>query len=108
MRTVLERFLDYVGFDTRSDDATGRHPSTPGQFELARHLAAELETIGADEVHVSEHACVTARLPATPGLEQVPPLGFLAHLDTSDAASGTFIRRSSNIPAASFRSGQAI
>ena len=88
MRTVLERFLDYVGFDTRSDDATGRHPSTPGQFELARHLAAELETIGADEVHVSEHACVTARLPATPGLEQVPPLGFLAHLDTSDAASG--------------------
>lgn len=92
MRTVLERFLDYVGFDTRSDDATGRHPSTPGQFELARHLAAELEALGAAQVRVSEHACVTARLPATPGLEQVPPLGFLAHLDTSNAASGRNIR----------------
>lgn len=92
MRTVLERFLDYIGFDTRSDDSTGRHPSTPGQFELARHLAAELEALGAAQVRVSEHACVTARLPATPGLEQVPPLGFLAHLDTSDAASGRNIR----------------
>ena len=88
MRTVLDRFLDYIGFDTQSNDSTGTHPSTPGQFELARHLAEELEAIGAEKVRVSEHACVTACLPATPGLEQIPPLGLIAHLDTSDAASG--------------------
>lgn len=92
MRTVLERFLDYVGYDTRSDDTTGSHPSTPGQFELARRLAAELEAIGAQQVRVSEHACVSAILPATPGMEEIPPLGFLAHLDTSDAASGRNVR----------------
>ena len=88
MRTVLERFLDYVAFDTQSSDSTGTHPSTPGQMELARHLAAELRSIGAEEICVSEHACVTARIAASPGLEKIPVLGFLAHLDTSDAASG--------------------
>ena len=92
MKTVLERLLDYVRFDTRSDESTGNHPSTSNQMVLARHLADEMREIGIQSVQVSEFGYVTGTLPATPGLEHVPALGFIAHLDTSDAASGTDVK----------------
>lgn len=33
--TVTERFLDFVRFDTQSDELTNMTPSTPGQMEFA-------------------------------------------------------------------------
>ena len=84
-----ERFLRYVRIDTRSDDRTGTTPSTACQWDLARKLAEELKELGLERPGVDEHCIVTAWLPATPGLESVPALGFLAHLDTSPAFSGT-------------------
>lgn len=92
MKTVLERLLEYVRFDTQSDDSTGAHPSTPNQMALAHHLAAEMCGLGIREVRVSEYGCVTGVLPATPGQEQTPALGFIAHMDTSDAASGKDVK----------------
>ena len=67
MKTVLERLLDYVRFDTTSNETTGSHPSTPNQMALARHLAEEMRTIGILNVNVSEHGYVTGEIPATPG-----------------------------------------
>ena len=92
MKTVLERLLDYVRFDTTSNETTGSHPSTPNQMALARHLAEEMRTIGILNVNVSEHGYVTGEVPATPGLEHAPALGFIAHVDTSDAASGADVK----------------
>ena len=92
MRTVLERLLDYTAFDTQSDETTGTHPSTAKQRVLAEHLAEELRRLGAAEIQVTEHSYVYARLAATEGCEAAPALGFIAHLDTSDAASGVGVK----------------
>ncbi len=92
MKNVLERFLEYVKFDTQSNDSTGTHPSTPGQLVFAQHLAEEMRKAGIKNVTVSEHAYVFGELPPTPGMEKVPALGLIAHMDTSDAASGKDVR----------------
>ena len=90
--TVLERFLRYVTYDTTSDPETGAHPSTPGQLVLGRLLAEELAALGLSGVRQDEFGYVYADLPATPGRENCPAIGFIAHLDTSCAVSGKDVK----------------
>lgn len=85
---AYERFLNYAKVNTESADGTGKSPSTDGQWDLARLLVEELNTLGMKDAKVSEFGVVTAVLPATPGCEAVPTLGFLAHMDTAPAFSG--------------------
>lgn len=86
---VLERFLRYVQVDTQSSDAhADQTPSSAIQFDLAKMLAGELDELGAQDVKVSEHAYVTARIPASAGAEDRPALGLIAHMDTTEVVSG--------------------
>lgn len=86
---VLERFLRYVQVDTPSSDAHANEtPSSEVQFDLARMLADELRGLGAQDVAVSDHAYVTAHVPASAGAEDKPALGLIAHLDTTEVVSG--------------------
>ena len=81
---AYERFLQYAVIHTRSDDASASVPSTARQFDLARLLAEQLRTLGAADAAVDGHCYVYGSLPATPGREHAPPLGFIAHMDTAD------------------------
>lgn len=83
-----ERLLKYVKINTESAEGTGTSPSTACQWDLARLLAEELKELGLERVALSEFGVVTAVLPATPGCEDAPALGFLAHMDTAPAFSG--------------------
>ena len=85
---AYERLLKYVKVWTTSDPESGTHPSTMRQFDLAHQLMQELKDLGLTDAHVDEHCYVYATLPATPGQESAKPLGFIAHMDTSDDASG--------------------
>jgi tripeptide aminopeptidase len=88
--SVVDRFLRYVRVDTQSAEDGTTTPSTATQWELARMLAAELEQLGARDVRVSEHCMVYATVPATVAdADAVPTVGFLAHVDTSPAVTGT-------------------
>lgn len=90
---VVERFLRYVQIDTTSsDEHCDQVPSTQGQFDLAGLLANELRELGALDVSVSDHAYVTARIPASAGAEDLPRLGLIAHLDTTEVAPGANVR----------------
>ncbi len=89
---AYERLLQYVTVYTTSDPTTGTHPSTMRQFDLARQLVRELQALGLQDAHVDEHCYVYATLPATPGQEAAPALGFIAHVDTSDDASGEHVK----------------
>lgn len=89
---LIERFLDYVSFDTQSREDSTELPSTPGQLVLARHLHEQLIVLGAKGCHLSAGGYVYATIPATPGREDVPPLGFLAHMDTAPDASGKDVK----------------
>ena len=85
---AYERLLKYVKVHTTSDPNSGTHPSTLRQFDLAKILVEELKELGLTDAHVDEHCYVYATLPATPGQENAKPLGFIAHMDTADDASG--------------------
>lgn len=94
MTKLIDRFLRYISVDTQANPNSGAHPTSPGQRMLAHHLADELRQIGMQNVRTSDQAYLYAELPATPGLEEVPALGFIAHLDTSPDASGSYVRPS--------------
>ena len=87
---ITERFLKYVSFCTTSDEQTNMTPSTPGQMEFAKYLAAELEEIGMQEVTLDENGYVMATLPAN--TEGKPTIGFIAHMDTAPDASGKNVK----------------
>jgi len=55
MSKVVERFLNYVAYDTKSDTTTGVTPSTPGQMVLAKKLVEELKEIGMSDVTIDEN-----------------------------------------------------
>ena len=87
---ITERFLKYVSFCTTSDEETNMTPSTPGQMEFAKYLAAELQEIGLQEVTLDENGYVMATLPAN--VEGKPTIGFIAHMDTAPDASGKNVK----------------
>ncbi len=89
--TIVERFLKYVSFDTQSAEDTGTTPSTEKQWELARYLKAELESIGLTEVELDANGYLYATLPANTDAA-VPTIGFIAHMDTSPDCSGKNVK----------------
>ena len=95
MTTVVDRFLQYVKFDTQSDELTNLTPSTPGQMIFAQHLEKELAELGLTEISLDENGYLMATLPANlpDGTDEksVPTVGFIAHLDTSPDMSGRHV-----------------
>ncbi|MDR0442963.1 MAG: peptidase T [Treponema sp.] len=89
---VVPRFLNYVRYDTESSRHVEKTPSTPGQWELAKALRDELLNIGVCDVKITDHCYVIARLPPSPGKENKPSIGFLAHLDTAGDVSGKDVK----------------
>ena len=89
---AYERLLKYVQINTESSLETGATPSTPCQWDLANLLVDELKELGLENPSVNGHCIVTAWLPATPGCENAPALGLLAHMDTAPAFSGKDVR----------------
>ena len=92
MSRVIDNFLRYVRVDTQSADEMEQVPSTPKQKVLAAMLAEELRGMGVTDAFTDEHGYVYGTLPATPGLEALPVLGFIAHMDTSPAVSGKDVK----------------
>lgn len=88
---LYERFKSYVNFETTSDGKATCFPSTAKQLDLARYLVDELKTLGLSDVELTEHGYVLATLPANRS-EVLPVIGLIAHMDTSDEASGANVR----------------
>ena len=88
--TVTDRFLDFVKFDTQSDELTNMTPSSPGQMEFARYLKAVLLGMGLEDVTLDDYGYLFATLPANTDKE-VPVVGFIAHMDTSPDMSGRLV-----------------
>ena len=86
--TILERFLKYINVDTSSSSLSDSNPSTKGQRVLVEMLNEELISLGADTYYDEKHCYLYATLK---GDENLPKIGFIAHLDTSEDASGKHI-----------------
>ena len=87
MMTVVDRFLQYVKFDTQSDELTNLTPSTPGQMIFAQHLEKDLKQLGLSDISLDDNGYLMATLPSNCD-KQLPTIGFIAHLDTSPDMSG--------------------
>ena len=87
---VVERFLNYVKFDTQSDELTNLTPSTPGQMIFAQALEKELKKMGLQNISLDENGYLMATLPSNID-KKVPTVGFIAHLDTSPDMSGRHV-----------------
>lgn len=88
--TVVDRFLEYVKFDTQSDELTNLTPSTPGQMIFARHLEKELRSMGLSDITLDDNGYLMATLKGNVD-KKVPTVGFIAHLDTSPDMSGKHV-----------------
>jgi tripeptide aminopeptidase len=90
---LKQRFFQYVKIWSQSEDGVeDRYPSTPQQLVFAAKLRDDLQAMGLSEVSLDEHGYVTATLPATPGYEDKPVVGLLAHYDTYPGVSGKDVK----------------
>ena len=89
---AYERLLNYVVVHTTSSEDSVTVPTTVRQFDLANMLVGELHGIGVADAAVDGMCYVYATLPATPGYENAPKLGFIAHMDTAPDFSGENVK----------------
>ena len=89
MKTVTERFLRYVSFDTMSDESSETCPSTAKQKLLGAALVEEMKEMGIADAFMDEDGYVYGTVPGDPSL---PTIGLIAHMDTSPDASGADIK----------------
>ena len=79
---LVENFLKYLAIPSQSDDKNEIVPSSPGQWEMAKVLAADLEDLGLVDIKINEYGVLQARLPKRG--EKARAIGWVAHLDTVD------------------------
>ena len=89
---ATERFLNYVKFETASDEESVSCPSTAGQTVLAEYLAGELKGIGVADAAYDENGYVYGHIEASRGYDNAPEIGLIAHMDTSPAVSGKDVK----------------
>jgi len=91
MQKIIDRFVKYITIDTQSDPNNPAFPSTEKQWDLARLLVAELKEIGLSDISLDEQCYIMATLPSNVD-DEVPTVGFIAHLDTSPDYSGKNVK----------------
>lgn len=80
---LVERFVKYVKVNTRSNEESTTVPSDPKEVAFLADLAAELQSIGLENVRTMADGYVFAELAANVA-EEVPTIGFISHVDTAD------------------------
>lgn len=92
-KTALEYFLDYITYDTQSDEESESCPSTEKQLLLAERLKQDLEALGVS-ASLDENGYVMGFLPSntTVSGQTQTVLGFVAHMDTSPDMSGANVK----------------
>ncbi|MCG9545383.1 peptidase T [Vibrio sp. Isolate33] len=91
MEKLVERFLNYVTFDTKSDPSNKQCPSSPGQITFAEALKSELIALELVDVSLDENGYLMAKLPSNVDFP-VPAIGFVTHMDTAPDASGANVK----------------
>lgn len=85
--TLQNRFFRYAAIPSQSRNNAEITPSSEGQWQLAKLLKSELETLDLIEITLSKNCVLTAKLPARLPEKfngELPKIGFVAHLDTVD------------------------
>ena len=93
MDTVVDRLIRYAKVYSESDYHAGTvTPSTDRQFDMAKLLVEELHGLGIENARYDDKCYVYATLDATPGCEQLPAIGLIAHMDTTPDMTGKDVK----------------
>lgn len=87
MSNLIERFINYVKIDTKSDPSSKTCPSTEKQLNLGNLLVKELNELNLEDISIDENGYIMATLPSNTD-KDVPTIGFIAHMDTSPDYNG--------------------
>ena len=87
---VLERFLNYVKFDTQSKSDVEEYPSTKKQLVLLNLLLQELRNLDI-EADIDEYGYVIGRIKSNI-ISAAKTVALIAHVDTSPDASGKDVK----------------
>jgi len=95
--SALDKFLRYAKIDTQSRDDAETYPSTEKQLVLLNLLLKELKDMGLTDATIDSHGYVMATIPSNlpsthKAHRKAPPIGLIAHVDTSPSASGTNVK----------------
>ncbi len=77
---LQDRLVRYAAIDSQSDENASGSPSTEIQFDMLNLLVEELQSIGAQDVQLTDYGTVLATVPGT---AEGPTIGFFAHVDTA-------------------------
>ena len=89
---AYERLLHYVSFGTQSNHQSQTIPTTESQKVLAADIVEEMKKLGITDAFMDDKGYVYGTIPATAGKEDKPTIGFIAHMDTAEDASGDNIK----------------
>ena len=92
LNEAVDNFLRYVKIFTTSDIKSATYPSTQNQLDLGKLIIKQLKVLGLKDIEHDKYGYVYANLPASIGFENIKPIGFIAHLDTSPAVSGKDVK----------------
>ena len=92
LNEAVDNFLRYVKIFTTSDIKSATYPSTQNQLDLGKLIIKQLKVLGLKDIEHDNYGYVYANLPASIGFENIKPIGFIAHLDTSPAVSGKDVK----------------
>lgn len=87
---LLERFLNYVKFDTQSKSDVEDYPSTSKQLVLLNFLLEELKDLNID-ASIDEYGYVIGRIKSNLN-KKTKTVALIAHVDTSPDASGKDVK----------------
>lgn len=87
---LVDRFLDLVKYDTRSNEDADSCPSTEGQLVALQGIRQYLEDLGIDDAEIDENGYLFATLKGN--CHAKTTIGLLAHVDTSPDFSGTDVK----------------
>ncbi|WP_455544235.1 peptidase T [Intestinibacter sp.] len=87
MENLINRFIKYAKVHTTSNERSETFPSTEIQKDLGKILVEDLKEIGLLDAHIDDKGYVYATLKSNTD-KNLKKIGFIAHMDTSPAASG--------------------
>ncbi|HLE12650.1 MAG: peptidase T [Bdellovibrionales bacterium RIFOXYD12_FULL_39_22] len=90
--SLWNRFQKYVKIDTQANSKSSTVPSSSGQELLARELQKELEELGVKNSYLDRGYLYFSIEGSKKTAANIPAIGFLAHLDTAEDASGKNVR----------------
>ena len=89
-KQIIDKFLNYVSFDTQSDESSTTVPSTLKQRKLGEVLVKELQALGIDNAFIDEYGYVYAYIKSNTNTDLT--IGLIAHQDTATEISGANVK----------------